>query len=196
MERESGYPVAYCAVRIVENGMGTVTNQNGQFLLKIPDSLQNAYVHFSHIGYEAQFVPVGLLAENKADVYLDTRFIPLEAVIIRLVNPQKLIKDMLAARASNYSDKPHYLTTFYREGVDSRRGFANLTEAVFRVFKPGYSALQNDQVKMVKMRTISNQQLSDTMVMKMKAGVNACLVLDIIKYLPDFLTLNDENMYH
>ena len=196
MERESGEPIAFCAVRIVENGIGTVTNQNGQFLLKIPDSLQNAYIHFSHIGYEAQFVPAGLLAENKASIYLDTRFIPLEALIIRLVNPQKLIKDMLDARANNYSGKPHYLTTFYREGVDFKRGFANLTEAVFHVFKSGYGNLQSDYVKMVKMRTISNKQLTDTVVMKMKAGVNACLTLDIIKNIPDFLTMNDENMYH
>ena len=195
-ERESDDPIAYCAVRIEENGAGTVTNQNGQFLLKIPDSLKNAYIQFSHIGYEAQFVPAGLLAENKADVYLETRFIPLDAVIIRLVNPQKLIKDMLAARTGNYSDKPHYLTTFYREGVDFKRGFANLTEAVFRVFKTGYGAQQADQVKMVKMRTISNQQLTDTVVMKMKAGVYACIELDIIKNLPDFLILNDENMYY
>jgi hypothetical protein len=141
-------------------------------------------------------VPASLLAESKADVYLDTRYIPLEAVIIRLINPQKLIKDMLAARAKNYSDEPYYLTTFYREGVDHRQGFANLTEAVFRVYKTGYSSRQTDQVKMVKMRTISNQQLSDTVAMKMKAGVNACLMLDVIKNTPDFLILNDENMYH
>jgi len=195
-ERESGEPVAYCTVGIVETGIGTVTNQNGQFRLKVPDSLRNTYIHFSHICYQAQFVPVNLLVESKADVYLDTRYIPLEAVIIRLVNPQKLIKDMLVARANNYSNEPFYLTTFYREGIDHKRGFANLTEAVFRVYKTGYSSRQTDQVKMVKMRTISNQQLSDTVAMKMKAGVDACLMLDIIKNTPDFLILNDENMYH
>ena len=195
-ERESGEPVAYCTVGIMEAGIGTVTNQNGQFRLKIPDSLRNAHIHFSHIGYQAQFVPASLLAESKADIYLDTRYIPLEAVIIRLVNPQKLIKDMLAARTHNYSDEPYYLTTFYREGVNHKRGFANLTEAVFRVYKTGYSSFQADQVKMVKMRSISNQQLTDTVAMKMKAGVNAGLMLDIIKNMPDFLILNDENMYH
>ena len=195
-ERESGVPVAYCTVGIVESGTGTVTNQNGQFRLKAPDSLRNTHIHFSHIGYQAQFVPVSLLAESKVDVYLETRYIPLEAVIIRLVNPQKLIKDMLAARARNYSDEPYYLTTFYREGVSHRRGFANLAEVVFRVYKSGYSSRQTDQVKMVKMRTISNQQLSDTVTMKMKAGVEACLMLDVIKNTPDFLILNDENMYH
>ena len=195
-ERGSGEPIAYCAVGIMETGTGTVTNQTGQFLLKIPDSLQNVYVLFSHIGYEAQLVPVSLLMGNNVDVFLSTRFIPLEAVIVRLVNPQKLIKDMLAARAKNYSDEPYYLTTFYREGVNNKRGFANLTEAVFRVYKTGYSSRQTDQVKMVKMRTITNQQIADTVAMRMKAGVNASLLLDIIKNTPDFLTMNDENMYH
>jgi len=195
-DRESGEPIAYCAVGIMETGTGTVTNQNGQFLLKMPDSLQNVYILFSHIGYEAQLVPANLLAGNNVDVFLNTRFIPLEAVIVRLVNPQKLIKDMLAARANNYSEEPYYLTTFYREGVNHKRGFANLTEAVFRVYKTGYNSRQIDQVKMVKMRTITNQQISDTVTMRMKAGVNANLLLDIIKNTPDFLTLNDENMYH
>ena len=195
-ERESGDPVAYCTVSIAEMGIGTVTNQNGQYRLKVPDSLQNASIHFSHLGYQAQFVPVSLLAESKADVYLDTRYIPLEAVIIRLVNPQKLIKDMLDARTRNYANEPYYLTTFYREGVNRKRGIANITEAVFRMYKTGFGSLQTDQVKMVKMRTISNQQLNDTLTMKMKAGVDACLMLDIIKNTPDFLILNDENMFH
>ena len=195
-ERESGEPVAYCTIGIVETGMGTVTNQNGQFLLKIPDSLRYTYIHFSHIGYETQLIPAALLTESRADVYLETRYVPLEAVIVRLVNPQKLIKDMLDARARNYASAPYYLTTFYREGVDGKRGFANLTEAVFRVFKTGYNNMQPDQVKMLKMRTITNLNIVDTVAMKMKAGVNACLLLDIIKNIPDFLTLNDENMYY
>ena len=194
-ERTSGEPVAYCTVGIIETGTGTVTNQNGQFRLKLPDSLQNTYIHFSHIGFETQLVPASLLTENQVDIYLDTRYIPLEAVIIRLVNPQKLIKDMLAARERNYSNTPFYLTTFYREGVERKRGFSSLTEAVFRVYKTGYGT-RTDQVKMMKMRTITNQLNTDTVAMKMKAGVDACLQLDIIKNLPDFLILNEENMFN
>ena len=195
-ERETGDPIAYCTVGIIETGMGTVTNQNGQFRLKLPDSLQNTYIHFSHIGFETQLVPASLLTENQVDIYLNTRYIPLEAVIIRLVNPQKLIKDMLTAREHNYSKTPHYLTTFYREGIERKRGFASLTEAVFRVYKTGFGNRQIDQVKMMKMRTITNQMNTDTVAMKMKAGVEACLQLDIIKNLPDFLILNEENMFH
>ena len=195
-ERESGDPIAYCTVGILETGMGTVSNQNGQFRLKLPDSLKNTYIHFSHIGYQTQLIPANLLTDHQVDIYLNTRYIPLEAVIIRLVNPQKLIKDMLAAREQNYSKTPHYLTAFYREGIERKRGFTSLTEAVFRVYKAGYGNRQTDQVKMMKMRTITNQLNTDTVAMKMKAGVESCLQLDIIKNLPDFLILNEENMFH
>ncbi len=195
-DKDTNEPVAYCSVSITEAGTGTVTNQNGQFLLKLPGSLQNAYIKFSHIGYETQHLPAQLFSDNKTDVYLNTRLIPIEAVIIRLVNPMKLVKDMLDNRQQNYTNEPYYLTSFYREGVNHKRGFTNLTEAVFRVYKPGYSSAQSEQVKMIKMRSISNKQETDTVAMKMKAGVNACLMLDIIKNIPDFLMLNDENMYN
>lgn len=195
-DKETGEPLSYCSVGTVESAIGTVTNQNGQFLLKLPDSLQNDYIRISHLGYEIQRFPVSLLLESKVDIYLNTRYFPLEAVIIRLVNPQKIVRDMLEHRTHNYFSQPIYLTTFYREGVDRKKGFSNLTEAVFRIYKPGYSSLQADQVKLEKMRTISNEKSSDTLVMKMKAGVNASLMLDIVKNLPDFLILNEENMYH
>ena len=46
-ERKSGDPIVWI---LWKTEMDTVTNQSGQFLHKIPDSLQNACVHFLHIG--------------------------------------------------------------------------------------------------------------------------------------------------
>ncbi len=195
-DKESGEPIPYCTVGVLETGIGTVTNQNGQFLFKIPDSLRHVYIHFSHIGYEAQRLPALLLSESKADIYLKTRIVPLEAVIIHLANPQKIIKDMLTERSKNYISEPYYLTTFYREGVNHKKGFTNLTEAIFQVYKPGYGHGQSEQVKLIKMRSITNNQNIDTVVMKMKAGINASLMLDVIEHVPEFLVLSNESIYH
>jgi len=195
-ERDSGEPIANCTVGILETGMGTIANQDGKFLLKIPDSLKNTYIQFSHLGYKTQNVPAILLAENKVDVYLDTHFIPLETVVVRFTNPYKLLKNMLDAREINYYDEPHYLTTFYREGLIRKNDFTTLTEGVFQIFKSGYRSHQPDIVKMIKMRTINNQQENDFFMIKMQAGLNACLMLDIIKNLPDFLSFENENLYN
>ncbi len=195
-DKENNEPIPYCSVSIAETSIGTITNQNGMFLLKVPNSLSNAHIHISHIGYETQQFPARILAGNKADLYLTTRYIPLEAVIINLSNPQKIIRDMMENRSQNYTSNPFYLTTFYREGIERKRGFSNLSEAVFRIYKPGYNNTLPEQVKLVKMRTISNNRETDTVIMKMKAGVNATLMLDVIKNIPDFFILNKENMYH
>ena len=195
-ERDTGEPVANCTISILETGMGIIANKEGKFLLKVPDSLKNTYLHFSHLGYKSQLVPIPLLAENKVDVFLDTHYIPLETVVIRINNPYKLMKDMIDAREKNYYDEPHYITTFYREGLNRKNDFSNLTEGVFQVYKPGYSAQQPDIVKMIKMRNIYNHQENDFVMIKMQAGLNACLTLDIIKILPDFLSFDNENMYN
>ena len=195
-ERETGEPIPFSTIGIYETGIGTVANQDGKFLFKIPDSLKNRYIYFSHLGYKTQIIHASLLAENKTDIFLETHYIPLETVIIRFINPQKLLNDMLDAINNNYYDKSHYLTTFYREGISGKRGFINLTEGIFQLFKTGYNNQNSDQLKMIKMRIISNQQKKDSVNIKFKAGLEACLTLDIIKNLPDFLTFDNNNMYH
>ncbi len=194
-DRETGEPIPYCSVNIPETGIGTVTNQNGQFLLKLSDSLQNVYIRFSHIGYELQQISSDRLSDNQNPLYLDPRTVSLDAVVIQSTDPKKLIEAMLDSRSRNYASEPFYLTTFYREGTNRKRKFDNLSEAVFRVYKSGYDKSQPDRVKLIKMRTIRNDQERDTFVMKMKAGVDACLLLDIVKNLPDFLVLNERDVY-
>lgn len=67
-----------------------------------------------------------------------------------------------------------------------------MTEAVFKVYKSAYKHNPApDQVKLLKMRRIISQQEKDTLIARMKSGINASLNLDLIKELPDFL-LTDE----
>lgn len=44
-----------------------------------------------------------------------------------------------------------------------------------------------DHVKLLKMSRIVDSQERDTLIAKMSAGIDACLQLDIVKNLPDFL---------
>lgn len=94
----------------------------------------------------------------------------------------------------NYPQSPAYLTTFYREGIERKNKFVGLTEAVFKIYKSAYKPNPApDQVKLLKMRRIISQQEKDTIIARMKSGINASLSLDLIKELPDFL-LTDEKI--
>lgn len=196
-DKYSKEPVPYATVTVSGTSIGSITNQTGAFRLNLPDSLMQSKIRFSHLGYITQKIETAALANSNINITLEPKVIPLQEVIIRIVNPVRLLRDMLECREKNYAPHPVYLTSFYREGIEHKNNFVNLTEAVFKIYKNAYQEqLSTDQVKLLKMRTISNSQQKDTLIAKMKSGLDACLSLDIIKSTPDFLSPdNKENGY-
>jgi len=195
-DAQSKDPVPYVSVSIAETGIGTITNQSGEFMLKIPpsDSAQNLLI--SHVGYNQQSIPIELFINNPVDIYMQTKIVPLEEVIVGIVNPQKIVREMLNSRRVNYQTEPVYFTSFYREGIEKKKAIVSLTEAVFQIYKTGFDSPADDQVKLLKMRKISNNDEQDSIVLKLRALIDASLRLDIIKNIPDFLDLNFENPYN
>ncbi|MDR1258144.1 MAG: carboxypeptidase-like regulatory domain-containing protein [Tannerellaceae bacterium] len=198
LDRYTREPVAYATVGIPSDAIGTVANLNGDFRLRLPDSLRRFAVSFSHTGYLTQEFEAGLLSTGQTHVFLmEPRVISLQEVVVRLSNPLRLLHDMLANREANYSKEPVYFTSFYREGVERKKGIVNLTEAIFRIYKTPYAdPTSADQVKLLKMRRISNEKDRDTLITKIKSGINASLMLDVVKNLPDFLLPENELQYN
>lgn len=198
-DRYSQEPIPYGTVSVVGTSIGSVTNQNGEYRLHLPDSLLKYPISFSHLGYVTQVVEASLLnvSGRNNTLALEPKVIPIQEVIIRVSNPVRLLREMLEFREKNYARHPVYFTSFYREGIERKGKFVNLTEAVFRVYKTSYENEQVvDQVKLLKMRSISNPLEKDTFVTKMKSGIDACLKLDLIKNLPDFLSPDlGQNVY-
>lgn len=187
-------PIPFSSVGINEVAIGTITNLNGEFRLRLPDSLRQSTVQFSHLGYQPQRQTADSLSGKQNFILLEPKVIPLQEVIVRIINPYHLLQTMLSKRDINYPRQPVYLTTFYREGVEHKKNLVSLTEAVFKIHKSPREGTV-DQVKLLKMRRISNQLVKDTLITKMKSGINACLMLDLMKNLPDFLSPENNMSY-
>lgn len=191
LDKETGASIANASVMIQGTSMGSVTNQNGEFRLHLPDSLSNAVLSFSHLGYVAQSIEAATLAGRNNVLSMEPKVISLQEVLIRLVNPKKLLREMIEYRKNNYSSAPVYLTTFYREGVQLKNKFQSLTEAVFKVYKSStMEPDMSDQIKLLKMSRIDNCEVKDSLIAKIRSGVDACLQLDIVKNIPDFLSVD------
>ena len=169
------------------SSVGIVTNQEGEFRLSLPDSLQNDSVVFSHIGYVSQTLEVSVLAGRHHILSLEPKVVPLQEVVVQWVDPYKLLKEMGRQREQNYSHSPAYLTTFYREGVLLKNKVQNLTEAVFKVYKIASHSPVSDQAKLLKMSRLSNVEAKDSLLVKVKSGIQACFQMDIMKDMPSFL---------
>ena len=179
--------LGYVSVGIKGTSIGSVANGDGYFRIMIPDTLANSEITFSCLGYQTKIVPVSLLDQQCCTIFLQEYVTTLQEIVVRMVNPDKILNEMRSHLKDNYYTTPVCATTFYREGTECNDRFVKFCEGVFRVYKPSVNSAASEQVKLLKMRNMTRFDGRDTIVAKMKAGIEGCLMLDLVKHTPDFL---------
>ena len=182
----------FAYVTIPDTHIGTVTNSEGNFTLKINNSLNAKEVEFSHIGYKPKRVSISSLMNGNANVTLDPSSVSLDEVTIRPLDASKIVSEALQKVQYNYSDKANMFTGFYRETVKQRREYISISEAVLDIYKAPYKGFVGpDRVKVYKARKSANVKKADTLAVKLQGGPSVSLLLDIAKN-PD-LVIIDQN---
>jgi hypothetical protein len=194
-DENSKKPLQYVSVAIEGTPSGTITNGQGQFLLKLQPNNANRNIRISHIGYKPYSFPILLTTEQSVAIYLKADIVSLQEVVIRRVDPEVIVAKALENRKKNYDKSASYLTTFYREGVQKNGKILSYAEAIFKVYKPGVDQFSSEQIKELKSRKVVNTEQQDTLIMKLKGGISACLSLDIVKSEPDFLDAAEMQRY-
>jgi len=140
-------------------------------------------------------MPVKQAVGNDLVISLRREFISIPEVIIRTQIPLEIINRTIAAIPKNYGNSPVMMTSFYREGVMKKRELQTYSEAILRIYKSAYYGIFNDQIMVLKSRKIDNANLSDTLAIRLKAGLSTCLELDGIKNPYEFISRDDLNNY-
>jgi hypothetical protein len=188
IDEETLDPLPYATLGLKNSGRGTITNNNGEFGLKIPGKLSDDTLSVSYLGYIRQEIPLNEITDYKLTISMKREFISIPEIIIRNQIPQEIINKARMAIPENYGSTPAYMTAFYREGVLRRNKLQNYSEAVLQIYKSSYSGtLLGDQVKIYKSRKTENSDITDTLTVRLKAGLSTCLELDGVKNLFDFL---------
>lgn len=195
-DNENKAVVPYATIGILEENIGTISNMDGYFMLKVPASYSGSSLVVSHMGYMSQRIPIQLLDEQQVDIFLERRVISIQEVIIRYIDPNSIIAKAMDRRELNNNLEPVYTTSFYREGVQKNNRYISYSEAVFKIYKSSFTHDEHsDQVKLLKSRKIENSNPKDTVYLKLKAGILSALQLDIVKCVPDFLDLSSASNY-
>ena len=188
-------PLDYVTITLVDHNIGTVSNADGEFSLKIPTTITAGFVECSHIGYESARIPVRGENISGAEALLTPLTATLGEVIIRGWDAHHLVLEAVNKIPQNYCRTPTQLTGFYRETVQKRRNYINITEAVIDMYKTPYTeGTDRDRVQILKGRKLLSQRASDTLAVKLLGGPNLSIFVDIVKN-PDVLldkeTLSD-----
>lgn len=195
-DSETGEPIPYATIGIKSAGRGTVTNNNGEFLLKINRNWIRDTLFISHIGYVQRKIPVWHSLGNEFNIKMKREYISIPEIIIRNQIPQEILRKAYYSVTKNYGSSPAMLTAFYREAVIKKSDLQIYSEAIVEIFKSSYSsALTADQMKVVKSRKLENIGMKDTLTIRLKAGLSSCLALDGAKNTFDFILPENYSQY-
>ncbi len=195
-DKITGAPVEFANISINGRSIGTVSNSDGEFILKISPSFINDTLGISYIGYEIYKQPVANLMSGNNIIYLVPAYIPIQQVIIRKIDPVLLLKNALENIPLNYCSQPALLTSFYRESVRESKRYVIVSEAVLQTYKSSYTHdYENDQIKIIKARKSQDITGADSIILKLKAGLGTTLLLDIVKQPAVFLSEDNLEYY-
>lgn len=194
-DSETSETLPFAAVGLKRSGKGTVTNNNGEFRLTIPEGFTDDTLLITYLGFISREIPVKQALGNNLPVKMVRDFVSIPEIIIRTQIPQEIITKSVSAIGDNYGNTPAILTAFYREGVMKKNELQSYSEAVLQIYKSSYTGLLGDQIKVYKSRKIENADATDTLAIRLKAGLSTCLELDGMKNTFDFMSRESLNEY-
>ena len=188
LDDASDEPLPFATIGLKNIGKGTVTNTSGEFGLKISPDYLNDTLSVSYLGYMGREIPLKQALGNNFTIRIKREFISIPEIIIRTQVPQEILYKAYSAISRNYGNTPSMLTGFYRESVMKKMELQTYSEAIIEIYKSAYtSSFLVDQIKVLKSRKIENADRTDTLTVRLKAGLSTCLELDGVRNTFDFI---------
>ena len=185
----TGDPLNFANLTVEGTNIATVTNSEGEFSLKVPDSMPNAKVEVSYLGYKKLLVIISEFSRTNTRIELEPRATELAEInIVRPKSAEGLVRECFRRKGDNYLEDQTYMTAFYRETIKRRNKNVSLAEAVVNIKKRPYSSGSSDLVGLFKARKSTDYSKLDTIALKLQGGPLNALYADLIKYPEYFLT--------
>ena len=124
----------YASISVTNSNIATISNLEGVFSLKVPDSKKNENLVISYLGYKSKTIPLSSFSSEQMTIALEESFESLPDVNLVEVDPVTVIKKVIENRRSNSYREPLIARAFYRESIKKRRTYASLSEAVVDIY--------------------------------------------------------------
>lgn len=184
-------PLEFATLLINGTNISTITNTQGNFLLKVPKKYTNRRVTVSFLGYTSKVISLSDFDKDNTIIKLETYIEELSEVKINIKDATSLVQEMLKRKGDNYYNDDLKMTSFYRETIKKRRTYVSLSEAVVEIYKQPYTTDRSDILKIYKARKSTDYNKLDTVAFKLRGGPFNTLYVDIMK---NTAMLFDENM--
>ena len=185
-DKESRKKLENVAVSLVGTPIGTVTNAEGVFSLKIPHMDTIPQLELSHIGYMNAWFSASA-PEGSNNMHATILMIPIALQLNEVVaygnSARRIVEEALERIPKNYPSGESMTSAFYRETVQKGHRYISISEAMLDVYKTSYRqrTSDRDKVQIDKARKLLSQKQSDTLSVKVVGGPNLPLFMDVVK---------------
>jgi len=187
VDKQSKEPLLLATITIEGTNASSVSNNDGEYLIKVPKSQLDGILRIQYTGYQTTLIPIASLNSKSAIIYLESSELLLKEVdVIAPKNATQLVLEVFANKGKNYSNTSKFMTAFYREQIKRRSKNIALAEAVSTIVKRPYNNDVNDAISIVKARKSTDYNSKDTLAIKFQGGPYNALYIDVIKY-SDFI---------
>lgn len=178
-------PLPYASVHIKNSPIGTITNEQGEFVLNIPNNLIKDSLLVDFLGYStfrASIASLNNRKKNNIELQPDLHLLQEVVISANKGNVLRIIYEALTNIPNTHHNYPLMYRAFYREmsrlrfneamkskkhEIDLGSGI-KLAEAVFDIYKPAYTGNDSkEDVKLVKGRYMEPKDFdinTDTLV--------------------------------
>ncbi len=196
LEEKKGRPVPYASVSVFNKPIGTITNTDGEFILKLhPDNIRDTII-ISSMGYAQIIVPAYRLLDEDLFI-LKPVSIRIKEVRVTATSSKQLLKNIRNNLSKNYSSQTKLMTAFYRETVRQDGSYISVSEALMEVLKSPYvNSSRSDLVRLLKGRKSPDVQPFKWLNFKLQGGPFTITKLDAVRTMESFLDEDYENLYN
>lgn len=196
-DRETKEGISFASIYLAETNIGTVTNTDGLFTIKVPLKYKSSKIGVSCLGYKSIEIPIPDLGKNHNEVHLELERFYIRELTIRKIDPIEMLRTARDQIPVNYGDSPSMLTAFYRETIKQNRNYVAISEAVFDVYKAPYSHfIDTDRIKIFKGRKSQDVTKMDTILFRLQGGPYYLFLLDIVKNNDELISEENINYYN
>ncbi len=195
IDDKKGEPVKYASVSIFNKPIGTISNIDGDFLLKIhPDHIYDTLI-ISSMGFKQIILPAYELLDEDL-VIMQSFSIRIKEVKVTATTPSQLLKNIRENLDKNYSQNAKLMTAFYRETIQQDGSYMSVSEAVIEILKAPYTnTFRTDLVRLLKGRRSPDVKPFQWLNFKLQGGPFTIVRLDAVKTLESFIDEKFENSY-
>ena len=162
LDADTRQPVPNAQVGIAGNKLGTSTNQEGRFVLRVPAAYAGTELAVALLGYRPYARPLPPLPGPELRIELKTSPTSLSTVAVSS-SVTAIIKEAVARIPRNYPVRPTRLTGFFRESDDNlaNGAYDYLGEGILLVQKPPYQhPSEEGQVQILEERRVDLRDTS------------------------------------